>query len=498
MDSMAEGAGKLNAILIEPVKKALAPVWEPLVAGANEIWSKVQGPLEGSMKGIKAYIKGQITFDDLKAILKTNWQLMWMGLGKIDFQKMYDDVKAGFDKIDWGGIFTAAGNTAKLSWDNAWTWLGNVGDWFNEQIAKINWDVVGETITDGIIGMLTGAQEGEFPEFDLSKAFDIIKGFDEAATKIVEGLGKGIEKSLSKINWGELLQKEWDQTVIDFSKLGQKIGIALKRAFELAIKFAMGPLGEFFDRIDKMTGGPEARKAAMEAHVETTAIGTERVKGGVAVKGGETKGFPTTTPEAVEGAEKLVKATEKLPDEKKVAIATTGAEQANQDITTLNTNLEQTPADKAIQISLLGVEDSIRKLNELKAAIDATQGGVSAALAPRPAPGMQAGGIVAARGMYNLAERGAEMVVPLQGGGEGRSRGLLSQAANLLGMRGGLGGGGGPISLSMSVPITISNVPVGQEGAIGREIEAALQDPVRQLLEQLRKAKDEEQRLSYV
>jgi hypothetical protein len=100
--------------------------------------------------------------------------------------------------------------------------------------------------------------------------------------------------------------------------------------------------------------------------------------------------------------------------------------------------------------------------------------------------------------MYNLAERGAEMVVPLQGGGEGRSRGLLSQAANLLGMRGGLGGGGGPISLSMSVPITISNVPVGQEGAIGREIEAALQDPVRQLLEQLRKAKDEEQRLSYV
>jgi hypothetical protein len=40
-------------------------------------------------------------------------------------------------------------------------------------------------------------------------------------------------------------------------------------------------------------------------------------------------------------------------------------------------------------------------------------------------------------------------------------------------------------------------VQAGQEGAIAQEVKAAMQDPVRQLLEQLRKAKQHEQRLSY-
>jgi hypothetical protein len=110
----------------------------------------------------------------------------------------------------------------------------------------------------------------------------------------------------------------------------------------------------------------------------------------------------------------------------------------------------------------------------------------------------QFGGLVSSPVMTMLAEKGTpEMVIPMTP--TARSRGLLATTAEALGM-GGLmrQGAAGPTNVSVAPNITINGVPAGQEGAIGREIERALQDPVNRLLEQLRRARDEERRLAYV
>lgn len=118
---------------------------------------------------------------------------------------------------------------------------------------------------------------------------------------------------------------------------------------------------------------------------------------------------------------------------------------------------------------------------------------------PGPISGKQFGGLVAHPSIAALAERGIpEMVIPLQG--TSRSRGLLSQTAEAIG----IGGirrdtkrAGGPVSVTLNAPITINGAQAGQEAALGREIQRAMQDPIRNLLEQLRRAKDEEARLAY-
>jgi hypothetical protein len=88
------------------------------------------------------------------------------------------------------------------------------------------------------------------------------------------------------------------------------------------------------------------------------------------------------------------------------------------------------------------------------------------------------------------------MVIPLRS--TDRSRGLLSQAATALGMGGRGGGELTPVNLTMNAPITINGAPVGQEGSIGREVQKALQDPIRNLLDQIKAARAFETRLGYV
>lgn len=116
--------------------------------------------------------------------------------------------------------------------------------------------------------------------------------------------------------------------------------------------------------------------------------------------------------------------------------------------------------------------------------------------APAPEAGKQLGGLVSHPGIWKLAEKGAEMVIPMQS--SARSRGLLSQAAEGLGM--GFRGTsvGGPISASVSPTINIGSELAGQAGAIQREVERAMENPVKTLLEQLKLARDEEHRLAYV
>lgn len=108
----------------------------------------------------------------------------------------------------------------------------------------------------------------------------------------------------------------------------------------------------------------------------------------------------------------------------------------------------------------------------------------------------QLGGLVANPTYAMLGERGPEMVIPLGGGS--RSRGMLAQTAQMLGMGTAGKGGGGATNVSVNIPITVSGAPMGQEGAIGREIERAMQDPIKTMLEQLRQARDEEHRMAYV
>ena len=76
-----------------------------------------------------------------------------------------------------------------------------------------------------------------------------------------------------------------------------------------------------------------------------------------------------------------------------------------------------------------------------------------------------------------LAERRIpEMVVPLQG--TDRSRGLLSQAAIAIGSqstRGRMEGQQPLVSVNAPITVTVNGAPVGQEGAVAREVKRAME-----------------------
>jgi phage-related protein len=119
---------------------------------------------------------------------------------------------------------------------------------------------------------------------------------------------------------------------------------------------------------------------------------------------------------------------------------------------------------------------------------------VGESIAGKAPEGKQYGGLVTAPGVFRIAEKAPEMVIPLQA--SERSRGLLTQTAGMLGVKGFGPAAAGPQNVSVSIPITINGAQAGQEGAIGREIERAMQNPVKELLRQLHKAREEEQRLA--
>ena len=150
-------------------------------------------------------------------------------------------------------------------------------------------------------------------------------------------------------------------------------------------------------------------------------------------------------------------------------------------------------ASWSVPASLMSQMDNlITKAGDVRTAISNAGSGVSAV------GGKQFGGLVTKPGMWRLAEKGVpEMVIPMQQ--TSRNIGLLAQAAQGLG----LGGAkqpaqGGSTNVQFSPVINVTGAPAGREGDIAREIERVMQDPVRTLLEQLKKARDEEHRQSYV
>ena len=61
------------------------------------------------------------------------------------------------------------------------------------------------------------------------------------------------------------------------------------------------------------------------------------------------------------------------------------------------------------------------------------------------------------------------------------------------------GGGGGPTNnISMSSPITVNGVSGGREHQVARQVQTAIRDPIRQLLDQIKAARNYESRLGYV
>lgn len=144
--------------------------------------------------------------------------------------------------------------------------------------------------------------------------------------------------------------------------------------------------------------------------------------------------------------------------------------------------------------SLLSQMDSVvAKANEVKNAMSSVPTGPAVG-------GKQFGGLVSRPGLWRLAEKGVpEMVIPMQS--NSRNIGLLAQAADQLGIGGGKGRGGpnvsGPINANVSPVINITGAS-GDTGSIQREVERAMENPVRILLEQLKMARDEEHRTAYV
>jgi hypothetical protein len=106
------------------------------------------------------------------------------------------------------------------------------------------------------------------------------------------------------------------------------------------------------------------------------------------------------------------------------------------------------------------------------------------------------GGLFTRPDITRIAERVPEMVVPLEN--TMRSRSLLGAAASMAGFnRGAAGGGSGHTHLNFNAPINVHGVQTGNETAVASEVQRALRDPIRKLLEELKKAKLHEQRLSY-
>jgi hypothetical protein len=111
-------------------------------------------------------------------------------------------------------------------------------------------------------------------------------------------------------------------------------------------------------------------------------------------------------------------------------------------------------------------------------------------------PGQQLGGLIAHSLQSQLAKRRIpEMVVPLQG--TDCSGGLLSQAAIAIGSkstRGRMEGQRPPVTLNAPITVTVNGAPVGQEGAVAREVKRAREDPIRTLLDQIKAARTYEAR----
>jgi len=487
--------------LLEQLQKVSGPIGEAI----TQVWEKVKGPMLSGYREVEAFIKGEVTFADLKEHLGKVWEVTWSELGTIDWEGLWAKIMVGIDEIDWGAIFDSIGNLAKISWDNAWTFLANATDIILQQIQKINWESIGQAIGEFFGAAITdqGGAAGKEWTIDFSKIQIVMENIDTAITTIVDGLAKGIEDGLRKAFEGF----DW-------------------------IAFLFGGMGPLEGWVRGAVSGVQEVQKAQEAAKKATDLGSYRQMlesqkaAGVA---GSKRGI-----EAQESlAAGLVKAGAMPEDLAKIKVEVLGEEQAKQQLGDTKQKADEIPKDVSINVSA-NTGAAIAELEALNQRVNAIN---QKAISAVSVPAMQHGGFVNKPTLAQIGEAGPEMVVPLEKTKHAMS--MLQAAAKMIGAdkwnigpynvadlidklegyqggqvgaawnlgqalqalsRGDFSKGvlGGGQNVTMNAPITINGVAAGSEGMVGADVERAMQNSVNELLRQLRKAKDEESRLAYV
>lgn len=314
---------------------------------------------------------------------------------------------------------------------------GDIGDIVSDlfkPIREFDWSKLSKDVRDGI------AKINWIEAFEAAGSLMGV-GFGNAikfAVAAVGGIGKHIKEGLDTTNWGEVMGGVGKGILGFFKNLGTELGAAI---------------GEAFGGINWMSLIPKEVKGILE--------------------------FFKIIPKEVKAIEPPLQSVQQEEVKVKKEAENVAAAVSSWDAS-----------------GFIGqVGTAFDKVRELAAAA-ANVGSVGAGAALAPVPQTQAGGLFSHPQIRSIAEAGPEAVIPLQR--SARSRGLLSTAAEALGMGGRMGGGGGSYNVNVTPNITINGVAAGQEGAVGREVERAMRNPIEQMLEQLRKARDEERRLAYV
>jgi len=426
----------------EPISKGLAAIG----AGAATlgVFAVISNPITltiAALTGLAAVIVTVIenwhligpAIDSASAAIAKSTEWLWKPMAD-ELTKIWPDIEKELSRIKHliGGFFTG-----ELDWTALWTGLGKASGKIGEAIGKIDFAGIVTSIGTGI-----------------AKA---AKSIDWSG--IISAIGAGISSAAGTVG-GALASVDWKGVA---TAIGSGIGDAMKTIAWVAI---IGPqiiaqgIGDAIVGTDWADVGTktiqmlgEAIKAAVGAAAFIDEIVVSLVNGIIA------------------------------------SLAKSWSDLANEFVRGFQAGLSAVLAEvgswgpKIAKAIMDGIGTLIPKF-ELPFGLG---GGGNKATA------QQLGGVVSHPTLSTLAEKGPEVVIPINK--SQRSQGLLAQTAQMMGM-GGKGGGGQNISVSM--PITVTGAQAGQEASIAREIERHMQDPIKSLLEQLKEARDEERRLAYV
>jgi hypothetical protein len=547
---MKEGAAWFTANVVKPIGDAFKPVIDPIKTAFDGIWTAVKPSVDSFMLAFKSYFAGDIKLTDLEKNLKLAWDRAFDQLGKIDWTKIAKNIEDGIAGIDWGKITEAIKAGGQRAFDNAFTFASNAGQLLMNRLQQVNWGDVANIVGQGIgnalkaiawvallpmeLGSKLGTAIGNaIANIKWSDVVNVSNMLYAIGDKIDEGIGKAAE-------WGAKMAVKLVEGIIQ-GLTGQKLD--LSKLFDDALKTILDTCKSWGPKIvDSIVSGIKAIPGGGWL-LEKFGVGTTPIAPAAPT--------PTAVPAAVTAPAQLADVKQQtemvggsaedvksiyqswapaatvVPELDQVKGATSDVKTEMQAVVTAAGGIQINPS------AMFQLDALAAKARETASAM-AGIGGTSAALAPVPAPAMQHGGLVDKATLAMIGEGGPEAVVPLQR--NHRSLSLLATAARALGVDldkinigglnvgkfiegmtpGGLGaaeqlggamealsagrpqGLGRGINLSMSSPITINGVPAGQEGAVGREVSRSMNESVNRLLEELKKARDEERRLAYV
>lgn len=466
MELMERQAGRVGDAMLTSAGKAenAANQWKAIQRTLGEPFLDVQLAFSEAMGALATALRPAA--EELSKMMTPAMQdfANWIRENTPAIQE-FGRVFAGFIKTNWEAI--------KNGLIAIGVGLGAIGAW---AFLASPMGLIAAGITAIGVAVAAASDWGAFTA-GMQGIWDAIVGFDWAGTlaKIGEGfskIGTTISEAFSKINWGDVGRT-----------LGEGIGKIIPQAAQNFIQFASaiagviattdwGVVGQnvlntlstvFLDIIPKLALG----------FLDSFTKEMTAVNWGDSIKGllDEVRTWPQ---KIIEGLSGLGAAILKVFTDAFNAVVGAAGRMIGDVISTITGGIAS--------FSGGGVE---------QAAARAVEKGKTHS---RGTPTSQFGGIFSSPQTRIIAEAGPEMLLPLNN--KQRSQGLLAQAMGLMGMKG--MGGGGSISVSVAPNININGVNGAQAGTIAREVERAMEDPVREMLAQLRKARDEERRLSYV